>query len=242
MRRGATIEYLSLFKEYQALAIPIIIVLLIFKSEIITDLEADSVQKVLWSKSKKIQIGIGRFILISILSAIFIGVIGSVIENWWSWINVGVSWTSATVFFIALIILTFEELSGRLQNKFFDFMEAHPKIISVAFFIYFIFVTYMLSFTLFTHTSELMKSMMVERNTVIFFGSIVYGVFAAIQLIVVARVIFRKDKAYKLLWNGDEYNIICVTSDNLIQLELMDGSGYRFVEKDVLKECVILEK
>lgn len=224
------------------LAIPIIIVLVIFKSEIITDLQADSIQKILWSKSKRLQINIGRFIIISILSSILIALMGNVIHDWWSWIYVCVSVISTIIFVISFILVIIEETSGSLPKKLVDFVEGYPKIMSIIFFVYFVFTTYMFGYTLFNKISEQVSSMKVDGAVVILLGTIMYGTFAAIQLIILAKVIFRKNKSYKLIWGEDEYNIICVTSDKMIQLEALDGSGYRFVEKDILKECIIKEK
>jgi len=241
VERGVIIEYLALFREYQIFAIPIIIVLVIFKSEIITDLQADVVQKILWSKSKRLQVNIVRFIIISILSAILIALIGNVTKDWWSWIYVFVSWVSTIFFAITFIVVIIEETFRWLPSKIINFVDGYPRIMSVIFSAYFVFVTYMFGYNLFNNISELVKSMKIDKTILILFGTIIYGIIAAIELMILAKVFFRNNKSYKLIWCGDEYSIICVTSDKMIQLEALDGSGYRFVEKDILKECIIRE-
>lgn len=242
VERGVIIEYLALFKEYNALAIPIVVVLVIFKTEIITDLQADSIQKILWSKSKRLQVDIGRFIMISILSAILIALIGCITKDWWSCIYICVKWLNIIFFFITCIIMIVQDLFGWIPNKLIDFIEGHPQVISVIFSVYFILTAYMFGYILFNKVLEFVKNMNIDKTSLILLGTIIYGTLVAMQLMIFGKVIFRKKKLYKILWNEKEYNIICVTSDKMIHIKELDGSEYRVVEKEILKECIFIEK
>lgn len=83
------------------------------------------------------------------LSAILIGLIGNVIQDWASWLYVCVSWFSAIIFLITLIVVIIEEIFGWLPNKLVDVIDGYPKIMSVIFSVYFVFTTYMFGYTLF---------------------------------------------------------------------------------------------
>lgn len=199
-------------------------------------------QKALWSKSKEFKVNSIRFLVVTVLSAVFIGIIGNVVKGWWIGIFYVLMWSNVPIAIIVPIALTVYEMFDWMPSKMRDVIDNYPKIMNSIFFFVFLSLTYVMGYTLFINLDNLVLKMNTSKELTIVFGTLVYGAFISFNLIMLSRIIFHKKKSHEICIDSEVYDIVNVVSDDLFQLKAQDGSGYRFVDITTLSSGKINEK